>query len=67
MDSASILPFLIVSLYIILLGYPIVRILKRVGYSAWWVILAFIPIANLIGLWVLSFVEWPNVPDNRSG
>jgi hypothetical protein len=66
MDSASILPFLIVSLYVVLLGYPIVRILKRVGYSAWWVILAFIPIANLIGLWVLSFVEWPNVPDNRS-
>jgi hypothetical protein len=42
MDSASILPFLIVSLCVVLLGYPIVRILKRVGYSAWWVILAFI-------------------------
>ncbi|HMF05747.1 MAG TPA: hypothetical protein VKE72_01880 [Methylocella sp.] len=67
MDSASILPFLIVSLCVVLLGYPIVRILKRVGYSAWWVILAFIPIANLVGLWVFSFVEWPHAPDNRSG
>jgi ABC-type spermidine/putrescine transport system permease subunit I len=65
MESMSIWHGLIVLICLLVLGYPIARILKRLGYSAWWVIIAFIPFANFIGLWVLSFVEWPNVPDNR--
>jgi hypothetical protein len=51
--------------YLPVLGYPIVRILNRVGYSPWWVIIVFIPIVNLIGLWALSFVYWPRVPENN--
>ena len=57
--SISIWHWLIVLIYLFVLGYPVTRILKRLGYSAWWVIIAFIPLVNLIGLWVLSFVRWP--------
>ncbi len=40
--------------------YPLGRILGRIGLSPLWSVLAFIPLANLIGLWVLAFAEWPN-------
>ncbi|MGI8569352.1 MAG: hypothetical protein ACR2KT_09940 [Methylocella sp.] len=56
---------MIILIYLGVLGYPIVRILNRVGYSPWWVIIAFIPFVNLIGLWVLSFVHWPRVLENN--
>jgi hypothetical protein len=59
MGSMSIWHWLIVLIYLFLLGYPVTRILRRLGYSAWWVIIAFIPLGNLIGLWFLSFVRWP--------
>lgn len=39
--------------------YPIGRVLRRVGFSPYWSILALIPLGNLLGLWVLAFSEWP--------
>ena len=38
---------------------PSVFILRRMGYSGWWAILAAISPINIIGLWVLAFVPWP--------
>jgi hypothetical protein len=37
------------------------RILRRMGYSAWWLLLGLVPIANVIGLWNLSKGTWPKV------
>ena len=37
------------------------RILHRLGYSRWWVMLGFVPIANVMGLWILSKAAWPKV------
>jgi hypothetical protein len=65
MESLSIWHWLIILIYLPVLGYPIVRILNRVGFSPWWAIIAFIPIVNLIGLWVFSFVHWPCVLENQ--
>jgi len=39
----------------------IIRILRRLGFSPWWVLLAFVPIANVIGLWNLSKMPWQAV------
>ena len=30
------------------------------GRSRWWTILAFVPLVNLIGLWVFAFTRWPS-------
>jgi len=46
-------------LMIILVGVPIANILHRAGRSRWWTILVFIPLLNLIGLWVFAFTRWP--------
>ncbi len=38
---------------------PLVRILRRVGLSRWWVLLFFVPLLNLVGLWLLAWGKWP--------
>ena len=35
------------------------RILNRLGYSGWWVLLSIVPTANVFGLWKLSKARWP--------
>jgi uncharacterized membrane protein YhaH (DUF805 family) len=42
-------------------GIPVSSILHRAGRSRWWTVLAFIPLINLIGLWVFAFSRWPAV------
>jgi hypothetical protein len=54
---AIVMPLLI----IILVGVPIANVLHRTGRSRWWTILAFVPLVNLISLWVFAFTRWPNV------
>ncbi len=46
-------------LSIIILAVPVARILHRIGFSMVWTILVFIPLINLVFLWVLAYVEWP--------
>ncbi|WP_395021326.1 hypothetical protein [Dongia sp.] len=42
-----------------LILYPVGRILTRIGFSPFWSIIVFIPLANLIGLWILALSVWP--------
>ena len=44
---------------ITLVAVPIANILYRAGHSRWWTILAFIPLVNLICLWIFPFGRWP--------
>jgi len=44
----------------------IVRILRRMGYSGWWSLISFLPVINVIGLWVLSRLPWPNCDRGRN-
>ena len=39
--------------------YPTGRILQRLGFSPIWSVVAMIPLANLIGLWVIAMIPWP--------
>jgi hypothetical protein len=43
------------------------RILKRAGYSRWWLLLTVVPLLNLIMLWVFAFASWPvTMPPGRT-
>lgn len=44
---------------VVLVVYPVGRILNRIGFSPLWTIAIFIPLVNLIVLWILAFTEWP--------
>jgi hypothetical protein len=35
------------------------QIVGKVGYSRWWVLIAFVPFANFVALWKFAFTEWP--------
>jgi uncharacterized membrane protein YoaK (UPF0700 family) len=48
-------------LFIVIVGVPVANVLHRAGRSRWWTIVAFIPLLNLIGLWVFAFTRWPQV------
>jgi len=41
-----------------------IRILNKAGYSGWWSIVLFIPLVNIIMIWVFAFSKWPKL--NRS-
>lgn len=47
--------------------YPIGRILGRIGLSPFWSVLALIPLANLIALWLLAFIDWPGAERRTLG
>lgn len=59
MGSFSIVHWLIVGLvWWLVIGFPASRILKRVGFSAWWSLVMLAPLVNVIALWVFAFVPW---------
>lgn len=37
------------------------QVLHKAGFSRWWVLVAFVPIVNLAGIWLFAFLDWPNV------
>ena len=59
MGTFSIWHWVVVGVALLVLGYPIARILQRLGVSRWWTLVALIPYANVVGLWALAFVRWP--------
>ena len=40
---------------------PLTIIIRRMGFSGWWAVVMFIPVANYIGLWVLAESPWPKL------
>jgi hypothetical protein len=44
---------------------PVIRILKRAGYSEWWSLLALLPVVNLLGLWWFAYARWPKLAPLR--
>ena len=46
-----ILSFLVLS--------PIIKILRRTGYSEWWALLLYVPLFNIVALWLFAYGRWP--------
>lgn len=51
--------WLVFIVFVAVFVYPIGRVLGRIGLSPLWSIVAFIPVVNLIALWILAFADWP--------
>jgi hypothetical protein len=58
-DPNFVVVLIILAFYFVIFGVPIMRILKRTGFSRAWVLVMFIPIVALIFLWIFAFVRWP--------
>jgi hypothetical protein len=42
-----------------------VAILRKAGYSPWWVVTGFIPIANIVMVVAFAFADWPVLQERR--
>jgi hypothetical protein len=56
----------ILLVFAVLTIFPFFRIFQRTGRSGWWAILMFIPILNIIVLWVFAFARWPALSKNTN-
>ncbi len=59
MGSLSILHWLIVIVILVVYLVPIVKILQKAGYSGWWCLILFVPLVNIIMIYVFAFANWP--------
>ncbi len=62
MGTWSIWHWIVVVLFLgVLLAalWPYGKILERTGYSRWWLLILFVPMINLIMIWVFAFANWP--------
>jgi hypothetical protein len=71
MDTGQVLNLAIfyslglIALIIFLIMYfiPLTQIVRKAGYSGWWVLVLFVPLLNMVMLWVFAFASWPNLRD----
>ena len=48
---------------IVAVVYPIGRILSRLGFSPLWSLVTFVPFINLVALWFMAAIDWPDEKD----
>jgi uncharacterized membrane protein YhaH (DUF805 family) len=57
-------PSLLTLLALFALAVPMLlmsRVLRRAGYSPWWVLLVLVPLVNLVALWMFAYMRWPAI------
>lgn len=54
MGGFGLLHWVAFILFVAAVVYPIGVILKRLGHSPLWAVLAFVPVVNIIGLWIVA-------------
>jgi uncharacterized membrane protein YhaH (DUF805 family) len=62
----SAIGVIFVLVFSVIMFIPYVMIIRKAGYSGWWVLTMFIPLVNFIMLWVFALARWP-VEDRASG
>ena len=42
-----------------------VSILRKAGYSPWWVVTGFLPLVNVVMVFTFAFADWPILQEGR--
>jgi hypothetical protein len=53
--------FVVLGVMVAVWVVPVVMILRKAGYSGWWCLLGFVPLGNVVMLWVFAFADWPSL------
>jgi len=48
---------------VVLYGIPAMLIVRRVGFTRWWGLLAALPGVNVVAIWVFATCQWPSEED----
>jgi uncharacterized membrane protein YhaH (DUF805 family) len=54
-------PLVMLAFVLVIVVFPVWRIVSRTGRSGWWCLLMFIPLVNIVALWIFAFVNWPAI------
>ena len=60
MGGYGLAHWVIFAFTVVVLIYPVGRILRRLGFSPYWSVLTLIPPLNVFALWILAFIGWPS-------
>lgn len=44
---------------LIVMLWAYIRIIRRAGYSGWWILIGMVPLVNVVMFLVFAFKEWP--------
>jgi len=44
----------------LIFALPMMEIIHKAGYSRIWILIWFVPLVNLIFLWIFAFSRWPS-------
>ncbi len=66
MGGISIWHIIVFLLVLAFFVVPVVKIVKRAGFSGWWCLLLLVPFVNWVMLYVFAFSRWPNMPENSN-
>jgi uncharacterized membrane protein YhaH (DUF805 family) len=58
-NSLSLWHVIIFLVAFLIFVVPYAMIIRKAGYSGWWVLVTFVPLVNLIMLWVFALARWP--------
>jgi hypothetical protein len=62
MDDSNVAGALIgIVIVLVVFVFPLVKIIRKAGYSGWWILIWLVPLANIVMLWVFAFADWPNL------
>ncbi len=50
---------IVVGIFVALPAWMTVRILGKAGRSSLWCLLLFVPLVNIVMVWVFAFARWP--------
>ena len=67
MDDSNVAGALIgIVIVLVVFVIPLVKIIRKAGYSGWWILIWLVPLANIVMLWVFAFADWPNLAKRSS-
>jgi uncharacterized membrane protein YhaH (DUF805 family) len=61
----EVLIMLVIFFILCIPAYFVARVLRKAGFSSWYSLLSFLPVINVICLWVFAFIDWPVEKRNR--
>jgi uncharacterized membrane protein YhaH (DUF805 family) len=64
-DGVGFEDLILLAAILAVLTCPVVRIIRRMGRSGWWVLAFMTPALTLIALYVFAFVRWPAIDGDR--
>ncbi len=62
MGTFSIWHWLVLLIVVVLPPIVSIPTLRKAGWNGWWCLLWYLPLVNVIFLWVFAFAKWPNEP-----